>query len=191
MGFVNSTEPSTRTGAGRRLAGGALRHAVAAGTLTLGALTVTALVYVVLLLVALVTGQDAGGPLALPMMLLMALAGTLLASGLLFLPSSALTRVLCRALKWPWPAEMPVAAAILMLLCAGLGPLIGLGGDSASQDALLGLGAGLVLLVPLGVYWWMLQFTGWGLALVGWCWGRLWAGARWVGAAIHRRRATA
>ncbi|HBL29641.1 MAG TPA: hypothetical protein DD490_22635 [Acidobacteria bacterium] len=137
----------------------AVKHAVAFSAV-LSAVTGFVLVgYLGLLAWAVVAGAPLGGPLALPFLLVVAvLAGTAAALGVLgpvtafggFLRKKAFPR---HAL-----AEIPLTTLVMTgyLILLGMVASVGFGGPAAAGFR-YGLIGTVLLLVPLGVYWWALQ----------------------------------
>ena len=137
----------------------AARHASATGVLAAVLALTAGVSYVALLLIAIVTNQGLGGPLALPFMVLCGAVAGVLLGPLLLLPVTAITEWLCRR-----PGMLRLAAQIpLSTILASL-VIVGLSVEAARRGGLdLLEGAVLVLvslavgLFALGVYWWVLR----------------------------------
>ena len=135
------------------------RHFLALGVTVAAACLVWTVIYFALLLWAVFTNSGIGGPLAYPAGLLFFFVATTAASLILLFPSTALAEWFSRRRGFPILAQIPVSVAVLALLC-----LIAVSIASAvgSQPTLHGVSVGfgvlfLVLLVPLGLYWWAAQ----------------------------------
>ena len=140
------------------------RHFIALAVTDVMVCLVWTVTYVALLLWAMFTDGGIGGPLAYPAGLVFCFVATTVVSLLLLFPSTALAGWFARRRNWPLIAQIPVSVVILALLClvvvsiaSAIGTLPTLHGVSVGFGLLF-----LVLLLPLGVYWWAVQ----GIALL-------------------------
>lgn len=132
-------------------------HAVAGIFTVLVATFGAGALYAVLFLIAVVTNQPLGGPLALPGMLLGAFAGTAAAAIVLFLPITLLAKRLCGQRRL---LQIPVATALFLAAAA-------VAMWRLELDVILIAVLAAILLLLLGVYWWALQSAAWLLRLAG------------------------
>lgn len=160
------------------MGGFALRHSLAIGLVVAAGAVLWTITYLVLLIYAFFTGSGLGGPLAYPALLLFfVFAGTALCLGF-FLPATALAEWFVRRMQWNTFAQIPIGLAILWGLILGLillvqgemlrqslifgtsmlfGLIYFLQKDSAQQMIVLSFLLWLVLLLPMGLYWWAAQ----------------------------------
>jgi hypothetical protein len=125
--------------------------------------------YFALLLWAAFIGGGIGGPLAYPAGLLFFFVATTATSLFLLLPSTALAEWFTQRRGFPILAQIPVSVAVLALLCLIAVSIVSAAG---SQPTFHGVSVGfgilfLVLLVPLGIYWWGAQSAPLLLSLLG------------------------
>lgn len=152
--------------------GSAIREAVSHGVAAAVVITLSVVFAVVgyagLLAWAVLAGQPLGGALALPFMMLAALVASTLAILTGLFPATVLAHCICRRwLHWPLLAEIPVSTLLTAGAAVGVTVVVGLRfGVSATTSAGQGVVLAVILLVPLGVYWWVLQFSSWGIEKV-------------------------
>jgi len=153
----------------------AFEHTLAASVVIVGAFAISIISYLGLLLWAIVTDAPLGGPLALPFMILLALLGSLLSIGFVLFPITLFSHWLCASiLEKPTFVQIPVATGLLIIELLVIALVCALTGDhEISTSLLLGFCAALILLVPLGAYWWTLQITDWIIANLSLIWIRL------------------
>jgi len=152
----------------------AAKHAIAAIVVICSMVVLTAISYLGLLAWAVLADAPIGGPLAFPFMLLLALVLSIAAVLAVLWPVTSLTEAMCRGLGYRQTLlQIPIAALLLFVEVASITLLIALvRHQPADRSVVSALTAGVVLLVPLGIYWWSLQAANW---LIGIC-GALW---RW------------
>ena len=138
------------------------KHAVAAAVVIGGLTAFAAVLYFILLLVAIVTNQPLGGPLALPFLVLLGLlAGTV---GVLFVlfPVAVLSDICARALQWPRLAQIPLSVLLLLVYAmTATGMTVALAESPVWVAARAAFIGAVVLLIPLGTYWWAMQSVDW------------------------------
>jgi hypothetical protein len=137
----------------------AFAHATAAGIVIVGAVGLAVLGYFGLLAWAIVAGSPIGSPLALLGMVAMAFLASLIGVlGVLF-PVTITADLVCRrALRWSRFAQIPVATILCLLEVLAISAAVASYRQAEVAAALkVGLLVWLVLLVPLGIYWWVLQ----------------------------------
>ena len=135
------------------------RHFLALAVTVAAACVVWTVTYFALLLWAVFTDSGIGGPLAYPAGLLFFFVATTAASLVLLLPSTALAEWFARRRGYPILAQIPVSVVVLSLLCL---VTVSIASAVGSRPTLHGVSVGfgvlfLVLLVPLGLYWWAAQ----------------------------------
>jgi hypothetical protein len=149
----------------------AAKHAVAAAVVVGGITILTATSYFALLIWAALTGQPLGGPLAFPFLVLFALAASVVCVAVILLPTTALTEWMCLKRDLRVAIQIPLSVACLgayVLVGALLMALLSEGSLAiATKNAAIVF---VMLLVPLGAYWWSMQSTDWilGWALAWW-----------------------
>ncbi len=116
-------------------------------------------VYFACLLWAILWNEPLGGPLALPAGILFFFVTFVIAVTTALFPSVALAEWIGRKRDWPILAQIPLSIT-LMAAIAGVFSLF-----SNVEVALAGF---LLLLIPLGIYWWIAQSGP--LLLSGWRW---------------------
>ena len=139
-----------------------LNHAIAAGVVTIAIAAFAAAVYFALLGLAMLFGEDLGGPLALPFMVLTAVIGIAASVWLVILPVTALTERICvkRGIRWLWQVPITTAAmgSWLLVLALAIAAIRDTPMDKAATVAGIVF---LALLLPLGLYWWTMQSVDW------------------------------
>ena len=148
----------------------ALSHAIAGAVVVGGAVILAVVLYAGLLLWAIATDAPLGGPLALLFLVLAGLVASVLAIVLVLLPATALSRAVCRrVLGWPLVGEIPLAVVFSFALVTGIASAAALARGVAPADIFLKAQlVGVLLLVPLGVYWWILQACSGAAVAGGW-----------------------
>jgi hypothetical protein len=121
--------------------------------------------YVGVLAWAVVADLPLGGPLALPFLLLLALLTSTAAILVGLLPATLIAHFLCRrVLGWPIVAEIPISTLLTLGITIAISTVVGsYGGVPPATSVAQGGILGLFLLVPLGVYWWVLRVSDWGI----------------------------
>ncbi len=152
----------------------ALAHALASAVLIGGLLALTFVGYFGLLAWAVLAGDGIGGPLAFPVMMILAFVVGFAMTAFVIFPVTVATAVLCElVLKWHRVAQIPIAVALCLAEVLAIALVIALSSGGDVADALAAGGVvGFLLLVPLGVYWWVLQLVD---------------GLRWAAHALWRR----
>ena len=139
----------------------AVKHAVAAGIVLMGSIAVSAASYFALLTWAVLADQPLGGPLAFPFLLLLAAGASLAAIVVALFPVTALTEWKCRGrnLRIVW--QIPIAIAVMGTWALLLAAIASVSRASLASTATVAGVVFLLLLVPLGIYWWSLQCADW------------------------------
>ena len=163
------TAPSVRKGIALGAARFAMKHAVASAVVIAGIVAFTAASFLALFAWAVAAGEPLGGPLAFPFMVLLALAASAAAVGILFM-TTALAEWICARCGWGLFAQIPASMAILGTALLPAAFLL----FDASLLAAAGMWA--LLLPALGAYWWSMQSVDWLLRL---CSRSLRACSRW------------
>lgn len=139
-----------------------LKHAVATGVVVAGIAAFTTVSYFALLAWAVLAGEPLGGPLAFPFMVLFALVASVVSVGAVLLPATAVTEWICVRNKLRLVFQIPMATGLVgLLLLLGAAGISVLGGMPLGSAALAAGVVFVVLLVPLGAYWWSLQSADW------------------------------
>lgn len=140
----------------------ALKHAVAAGVVVGGVTALSAASYFALLLLAVVADEGIGGPLAFPFMVLSGMAASVLAVGLVLMPTTALAEWITfrRRLHvvWQIPIAVALTGAAVLSTAAAVSVMRGVAPGTTAGAATVGF---VSLLVPLGAYWWSMQSADW------------------------------
>ena len=166
----------------KNAAQGIVKHAIATAAVAGSALVATAAFYFALIAWAILRNADLGGPLTLPAMILLALAGTI-ASVLVVLAPVTLAAELLRARVFRANrfVEIPIASLLLILyLAVSLRLLSYARGWSLESTFRNGVILATIELVLLGIYWWALQATGAIATLVSKSWATF---GYWIGMA--------
>lgn len=140
----------------------AVKHAVAAAVVIAGITAFSAASYFALLVWAVLVGEPMGGPLAFPFMVLFAVVVSTISVGAALFPVTALTEWICRRRRLGWPWQIPIATAVMgagLLMVAVVAAAVR-GGSLGSTLAPAGI-AFLLLLAPLGMYWWSVRSADW------------------------------
>jgi len=150
----------------------AVKHAVAATVVVCSIVAFTVISYFGLLAWAVVAGAPIGGPLALPFMLILAVALSIIAALAVLWPVTTLSEVVCRRFgHWQTLIQIPMATFLLFVEVIAIEVLIALLRQQPGARGLVpGAIAGVILLVPLGIYWWSLQATNKILEMSGALW---------------------
>jgi hypothetical protein len=149
-----------------------VKHSVAAGAVIVASLVFTAIAYFALLLWAIVAGGGIGSPVALPLMMLLAMAGSVGCVLLILLPVSIASEIIrARVFKGSRFLEIPIAVVLLAVYVVGSIALVCILREWELRAGLVVSSiAAAVLMVPLGLYWWCLQSADWlvGLGMNFW-----------------------
>jgi len=151
----------------------AIKHAVAACAVVCSIVALTVLAYFGLLIWAFLSNSPPGSPAVLPFWMLVALVSSLVAVLAVFWPVTSIIGVVCRKLRnWHPLTAIPVVVVLLFVELVSLGYIYAmLLKQPVIRSMMHGTIAGLVLLIPLGIYWCSLQATDW---IIGKCrlvWG--------------------
>jgi hypothetical protein len=140
-----------------------MKHAVATAVVVCCIVALTVLSYLGLLAWAVIAGAPVGGPLALPFMLAAAVVLSAIAAVAVLWPVTAVSEVACRRAHCSLTVlQIPVATLLLFFEVASAGLLVALlKGQPATSGITTGAIVGLILLLPLGIYWWSLQISDW------------------------------
>lgn len=143
----------------------AVAHGFAAAVVIALSVSVAVVGYVGVLAWAVLAGLPIGGPLALPFMMLFALASSTLAVIFGLFSATAIAHYLCRRrFHWPLFAEIPVSTLLTVGASVSITVVVGMAlGVPAATSVAQGAILTSLLLVPLGVYWWVLTLSNWGL----------------------------
>jgi hypothetical protein len=135
------------------------QHLLALSVTVAAACAAWTILYFALLLWALLTNGGIGSPLAYPAGLLFVALATAVTSFVLLLPSTALAAWIAHRSRLPIFAQIPLSVGALALLskiavgiASRMGAMPALNGTPISFGVLF-----LVLLLPLGVYWFAMQ----------------------------------
>ena len=145
----------------------AVKHAVAAGIVIAGIAGFTAASYFALLAWAVLMGEPLGGPLAFPFAVLFAVVASVVAIGAVLLPVTAFAEWICqrRGVRVWW--QIPVATAVMGIWLLTMAVMTAaLRAASVGSTAVPAGIVFLILLVPLGIYWWSMQSADWILRVV-------------------------
>ena len=140
----------------------AVKHAVAATVVGASIIAVTAASYFALFAWAVMLGEPLGGPLAFPFMIVLAVAASTISIVAVLFPATVLTDWICagRQIRLPW--QIPIAAAVMGAWLLTLTMIAGAArGDMVGSTAVSTGIVFLLLLVPLGLYWWSMQTADW------------------------------
>lgn len=144
----------------------AVKHAVASGVVVTAVVVFAAASYFALLAWAMLVGEPLGGPLAFPFLVLFAMVASVASVGAVLLPVTALTDWICfgRHVRLLWQIPRATALMGLWLLMVAVIAAVVRGAAVGSTAVFAGI-VFLVLLIPLGMYWWSVQSTDWILAI--------------------------
>ncbi len=154
------------------------RHLFAAVVSVAVPVVLAVVLYFTLLAYAFVAGVHPGGPFAMPFLVLLALLLSTAYTLFLLFPSVCIAEFISRRFgKWRHPIQIPVSTAVLAVLIF-LSTLLGrhlAGQPQAPPLGWLGspLVAFLLLLIPLGLYWWAMKLAELGLFLPAWLFKKL------------------
>lgn len=112
--------------------------------------------YFGLLLWGVITGGGIGSPAAYPVGMVLLVALGVVASLVLFLPSTTIAERVVRARNLPSWAQIPVCIGTLAILCLMV-TLIASGIGFAGNPMRTAGTVFLASLVPMGMYWWTAQ----------------------------------
>jgi hypothetical protein len=151
----------------------AVKHAIAAGVVITAMIALATASYVALLVWAVLVGEPLGGPLAFPFMILIAVVASVISVGAVLLPVTALTEWICvrRQIRLQW--QIPIDTAVMgmwLLMLAAIGAAVR--GAPIGSTAVPTGTVFLLLLVPLGMYWWSMQSADWILRVATRWWSR-------------------
>lgn len=135
------------------------RHVLAFAAVVIGAALAWTLTYFGLLLWAVLTDGGIGGPLAYPAGLVFMVAASALCCLVLLLPSTVLAEGITRWFGFSTWVQIPVSTGLLVAFSFVSVLVIAAAGVELSPLG-VPVWAGilfLLMLVPLGVYWWSLQ----------------------------------
>jgi hypothetical protein len=140
----------------------ALRHAAATGILVGGVVAFAAASYFALLGWAMLVGEPLGGPFALPFMVLVGLIAGVSSTVLVFFPAAALAEWIGAKRNLSVAAQIPIATGLMgaFVLLASVAVGLSRGLTLASAASIGGL-IFVLLVVPLGVYWWAMRSSDW------------------------------
>ena len=140
----------------------ALKHAIAGAAVTAAIAAFSAASYFALLAWAVLAGEPLGGPLAFPFMVLASLIASVVSVCVVLLPVTAVTDWMCRKRRIRLPWQIPIATVLMgSWLVALLVATTVTRGTPIVASATFGGLAFLVLLLPLGLYWWTMQSADW------------------------------
>ena len=114
------------------------------------------LAYFGLLLWGVIIGGGIGSPATYPVGMVLLVALGIVASLVLFLPSTMIAERLVRARRLPGWAQIPISIATLAVLCLAatlIASAFGLAGKPMRAAGTVFLAS----LVPMGLYWWTAQ----------------------------------
>jgi len=152
----------------------AIKHAVAGSVVIGGIVGLTAASYIALLAWAILAGGDLGGPLAFPFLVLFAVVASVVSVGLILLPTTALTEWICVTRNLRLALQIPIATVCLWtyLISAALVVAL-LRGTPLSSATFTASVVFVLLLAPLGAYWWSMQSADWLLGTVTKWWNSI------------------
>jgi hypothetical protein len=150
-----------------------LRHAIAGAVVVAGAVALTTALYFALLVGAAVAGVPLGGPLVLPFLMLLALVAGVAAVGFVLFPVTALAEWIFTRYRLPWAVQLPLATAFLSAYVVSISPWVAVSRGVPLSAAPVWAGLAFVLLlIPLGIYWWTAQSVLWVAGLGATLWNR-------------------
>ena len=138
-----------------------VKHAVAAGVVLMGSVALSAGSYFALLAWAVLSDQPLGGPLAFPFLILIAVGMSLAAIGAALFPVTTLTEWICRGCNLRIVWQIPIAIAVMGSWMVMLAAIASVSRAPIASTAPLAGVVFLLLLAPLGIYWWSLQCVDW------------------------------
>ncbi len=141
---------------------GAVAHATATAAVIGLSVGFSVIGYFGLLAWSILTGSPLGGPLGLLAMMFAAFVLSSLAAVVVLAPVTMVTSAICARGRNGWRLlQIPVAMMICLGELLAISSLIVLiarnSGNSALDTIRVAVVAWLILLFPLGVYWWILQ----------------------------------
>jgi len=135
------------------------RHSLAVIALAILTCILWTATYFALLLWAIFAGGGIGGPLAYPAGLIMFPMVSTFIGIFVFLPSTAFAEWFTHRHGWPILAQIPVCVAIIGIISIVIIIFAALSSSGASfLNSIMGFMAlFLLLIIPLTVYWWVVQ----------------------------------
>ncbi|HUR82136.1 MAG TPA: hypothetical protein VM733_15325 [Thermoanaerobaculia bacterium] len=146
-----------------RAGGTFARHLVAGAVVVVTCIALTIVAYAALLVWAVFTHGGLGGPLTLPVLLVLMLAAAVGAVLLVLMPVVALTEFLCHHLRRTRLLFEIVVSALLLTVSVLIVSLVAghFRGATPAESLQAGTIAAAILLLLLGEYWWASQAAGW------------------------------
>jgi hypothetical protein len=145
----------------------AVKHAVAAAIVITGIAGFTAALYFALFAAAVIFDQPIGSPVAGPLMVVFVVIASLISVVAILLPVTAFTEWISqrRGLRVWW--QIPIATIVMWMwvLVLALATAALRGAPIGSTAVAAGI-AFLVLLIPLGIYWWSMRSADWILGMM-------------------------
>jgi hypothetical protein len=154
----------------------AVKHALAAFTMICFTVALTVITYFVLLIWAMLVNAPLGSPVALPFWSLIALVLSTAAAVVVCWPVASICELVCRRLRNRHPLlQIFLATVFLFVEVVSLGAIYAVIWKQPIARSLVDSAMiGLILLIPLGVYWWSLQATDWILEKCCLFWQWIW-----------------
>lgn len=154
-----------------------IRHGIAAAFMIVLSCVVWTVVYVGCLVFAGLMGVGPGSPATYPVGLLAVLVASSLLVATTLLPATALAEVVSRRNGWSTFGQIPLSVGFCLLLALLLSSVVGVVRDQAFDVEALATGASiyfLTCLIPLGIYWWLVQSGPLLLKATRWLW-KVWS----------------
>ncbi|MCU0797892.1 MAG: hypothetical protein MUF31_18375 [Akkermansiaceae bacterium] len=139
-----------------RVAWLAMRHCLAFGVTVVSCCVLWTIVYLGLLLWAMIAGGGLGSPLSYPLWLLIIFLTVVFGTLLLILPSTLFASWAAQRAGWGRMSRVPLCLGSMALISLLLGWLSSEHGTLAEAFRSGGL-LWVSLLLPLGIYWWVLE----------------------------------
>jgi hypothetical protein len=149
------------------------RHIVAAAVSIVTPVILWVIAYFLLLMIAIITNTTLGGPLSLPFWALFLLIVSIIYTVALLFPSVLIAEIAARSFgKWQHVAQIPISTLILAVLVFIASLIVRQNPSLAANEYLTWANypwiVFLCLLIPLGIYWWVMKIVQTGTVLPGW-----------------------
>ena len=150
-----------------------IRHGIAAACVVVLSCVLWTVVYVGCLVFAALMGVGPGSPAAYPLGLLVVFVASLLLVATTLFPATALAEVISRKKGWSTFIQIPLSVGLCLLLALLLSSVSWAVRDQTFDVEIQATEASLcflLCLIPLGIYWWIVQSGPLLLKALRWLW---------------------
>jgi len=148
-----------------------IRHGIAAAVMIVLSCVVWTVVYVGCLVFAMLMGAGPGSPATYPLGLLAVFVVSLVMVATTLLPATALAEVVSRKKGWSTFSQIPLSMGHTVVIALLLSYFVWVVGDEVFDLENQLKGASLyflMCLIPLGIYWWIVQSGPLFVKALGW-----------------------